>query len=117
MWHGLSIPALNLIYKFYGVEPIREDPVEIKRKSIHEATPVNAINGDLDSFVAYNRFSRQISTIGSPTAAQEPNDFNSYERRQSKAAPDGLASPRQGEKFQLGQGRRDTNNQVPSWVP
>lgn len=32
--HGLSIPALNLIYKFYGVKPIQEDSVPIRRKSI-----------------------------------------------------------------------------------
>ncbi|KAH8898855.1 Sodium/hydrogen exchanger family protein [Thozetella sp. PMI_491] len=58
--HGLSIPALNLIYTYYGVQPIQEDAVELKRKSIHVATPANAIEGDKETFIAYNRFSRQV---------------------------------------------------------
>ncbi|EEU42344.1 uncharacterized protein NECHADRAFT_69169 [Fusarium vanettenii 77-13-4] len=58
--HGLSIPALNLIYKRLGVKPIQEDAVEIRRKSLLVATPANAITGDLDTFIAYNRFSRPV---------------------------------------------------------
>ncbi|KAH9908360.1 Sodium/hydrogen exchanger family-domain-containing protein [Xylariomycetidae sp. FL2044] len=58
--HGLSIPALNAAYEWYGVKPIKDDAVEIKRKSFHEAAPVNAVEGDADTFVAYNRFSRPI---------------------------------------------------------
>ncbi|KAJ3540986.1 hypothetical protein NM208_g4814 [Fusarium decemcellulare] len=56
--HGLSIPALNLIYRRLGVKPIKEDAVEIRRKSLMVATPVNAVTGDSDTFIAYNRFSR-----------------------------------------------------------
>lgn len=56
--HGLSIPALNLIYGQIGVKPIMEDAVSIRRKSLMVATPVNAVPGDADTFVAYNRFSR-----------------------------------------------------------
>lgn len=58
--HGLSIPALNIIYVYMGVKPIQEDAVEIRRRSIRQATPANAVNGDQDTFIAYNRFSRPI---------------------------------------------------------
>lgn len=37
--HGLSIPALNLIYTYMGIKPIQEDAVEIRRVSIRVATP------------------------------------------------------------------------------
>lgn len=56
--HGLSIPALNLIYKLYGVQPIVEDPVQIRRQSIYAPRPANAVANDSQTFVAYNRFSR-----------------------------------------------------------
>ncbi|KAH6636448.1 Cation/H+ exchanger [Chaetomium tenue] len=58
--HGLSIPALNLIYRFCGVKPIQEDAVELRRMSMRVATPVNATVGDSDTFIAYNRFSRPV---------------------------------------------------------
>jgi sodium/hydrogen antiporter len=56
--HGLSIPALNLIYKYMDVQPIREDAVEVRRKSIRVVTPTNAEVADGGNFIAYNRFSR-----------------------------------------------------------
>ncbi|KAF4977213.1 hypothetical protein FZEAL_6241 [Fusarium zealandicum] len=57
--HGLSIPALNIIYNYMGVEPIQEDAVKIRRASIHVAPPANAVLdlSDENTFVAYNRFS------------------------------------------------------------
>ncbi|KAI8315849.1 hypothetical protein K4K61_000170 [Colletotrichum sp. SAR11_59] len=58
--HGLSIPALNLIYKYAGVKPIQEDATEIRRVSMHVPTPNNAMVGDRDTFIAYNRFSRPV---------------------------------------------------------
>ncbi|KAJ3497180.1 hypothetical protein NLG97_g2095 [Lecanicillium saksenae] len=58
--HGLSIPALNLIYTYMGVKPIKEDSVEIRRVSMSVATPVNAVPGNQDTFIAYNRFSRPV---------------------------------------------------------
>lgn len=58
--HGLSIPALNAVYKFYGVKPITEDAVEIRRKSMRVPTPVNASVADGEVFIAYNRFSRPV---------------------------------------------------------
>ncbi|KAK1833035.1 putative Na(+)/H(+) antiporter [Podospora conica] len=60
--HGLSIPALNMFYKFRGVQPITEDAIEMRRKSVRVATPVNAAVGDRDTFIAYNRFSRPVFT-------------------------------------------------------
>lgn len=66
--HGLSIPALNLVYRRMGVKPIQEDAVTLRRKSIRIATPPNATQGDDNTFIAYNRFRRpSMSTIASPT--------------------------------------------------
>ncbi|CAF3590990.1 hypothetical protein FGSG_11088 [Fusarium graminearum PH-1] len=56
--HGLSIPALNFIYQWRGVEPIQDDAVSIRRKSFTMATPSNAITADEENFIAFNRFSR-----------------------------------------------------------
>jgi NhaP-type Na+/H+ or K+/H+ antiporter len=58
--HGLSIPALNIVYRYLGVEPVREDGVEIRRRSLSMPKPVNATIGDADTFIAYNRFSRPV---------------------------------------------------------
>lgn len=58
--HGLSIPALSAIYRAYGVQPIADDAVQLRRQSIHVPAPANARpdSADGDYFVAYNRFSR-----------------------------------------------------------
>ena len=65
--HGLSIPALNLVYKYMGVRPIKEDAVEMRRSSMRAATPPNAVVGGQDRFVVYNRFSRPVDeSIGLP---------------------------------------------------
>ncbi|RYO82829.1 hypothetical protein DL766_006475 [Monosporascus sp. MC13-8B] len=58
--HGLSIPALDLIYKFAGVRPIQEDAVSVRRKSIYSVMPANAEAADSQTFLAYNRFSRPV---------------------------------------------------------
>lgn len=58
--HGLSIPALSAIYSYYGVKPIQEDPVEVRRLSMRVPTPVNAAVGDRQTFIAFNRFSRPV---------------------------------------------------------
>ncbi|KAK4664634.1 uncharacterized protein QC763_512490 [Podospora pseudopauciseta] len=58
--HGLSIPALNAIYGWYGVQPIQDDAMLFERKSIRVPTPVNAEVGDDHTFIAYNRFSRPV---------------------------------------------------------
>jgi sodium/hydrogen antiporter len=61
--HGLSIPALSLIYKYTGVKPITDDAVEIERRSIYVPTPSNAINGQSNTFIAYNRFFRPYANL------------------------------------------------------
>lgn len=58
--HGLSIPLLDFVYGKMGVKPIQDDAVELRRKSIHIAAPANAIEGDKETFIAYNRFSRPV---------------------------------------------------------
>ncbi|CAF3449903.1 unnamed protein product [Fusarium graminearum] len=60
--HGLSIPALNLFYHFTRKEMIKEDAVEVHRASMRVATPNNAIAGDNNTFIAFNRFSRQVGS-------------------------------------------------------
>jgi NhaP-type Na+/H+ or K+/H+ antiporter len=67
VWHGLSIPALNLIYKFAGVKPIQDDAVSLHRKSIQTVAPSNAIVGDDQTFIAFNRFSRPVFNVGDLT--------------------------------------------------
>jgi len=61
--HGLSIPGLNLLYQYFDVDPIQDDAIEIRRKSIHDATPTNAMVGDEENFIAYNRFSRPVFNV------------------------------------------------------
>ncbi|KAK7981357.1 hypothetical protein PG988_003595 [Apiospora saccharicola] len=56
--HGLSIPILNCIYSFCGVRPVTDDAEPIRRRSVHVATPNNAVPGDQDTFIAFNRFTR-----------------------------------------------------------
>ncbi|KAK6215776.1 sodium/hydrogen exchanger family protein [Colletotrichum tabaci] len=56
--HGLSIPALNLIYEYMGVQPIQEDAVAVRRRSVRVPPPSNAVEGDRETFIAFNRFSR-----------------------------------------------------------
>ncbi|KND86791.1 Na(+)/H(+) antiporter 2 [Tolypocladium ophioglossoides CBS 100239] len=71
--HGVSIPALNLIYTYMGVKPIQEDAVEIRRASMGAATPVNAVPGDKDTFIAYNRFGRPVFDPSTLPVAREQN--------------------------------------------
>ncbi|KAK8029711.1 hypothetical protein PG993_011002 [Apiospora rasikravindrae] len=58
--HGLSIPALDALYRRYGVAPVADDAVQVHRKSVHVPPPANARpdSSDEEYFVAYNRFSR-----------------------------------------------------------
>lgn len=58
--HGLSIPALNIIYNIMGVKSIKEDATELRRRSIYAPAPSNGVIGGQDTFVAYNRFSRPV---------------------------------------------------------
>jgi NhaP-type Na+/H+ or K+/H+ antiporter len=72
--HGLSIPALSLIYRYCDVKPIREDAVELRRLSMHEPVPVNAAVGDDESFIAYNRFSRPVFDDADLPIVKEPDE-------------------------------------------
>lgn len=63
--HGLSIPALNLVYRRLGVKPVQDDAVEMRRKSAHISTPPNAVAEDDETFVAFNRFRRPSMTVSS----------------------------------------------------
>ncbi|RDA93749.1 hypothetical protein CP533_0206 [Ophiocordyceps camponoti-saundersi (nom. inval.)] len=78
--HGLSIPALNAIYNYMGVQPIQEDPVEIRRRSSRAATPPNAVTGSSkDTFIAYNRFSRPVSeSFNLPIARDVATSLDDY---------------------------------------
>lgn len=60
--HGLSIPALDALYRWYRVAPIANDAVQLHRKSVYIPAPVNARpdSSDDNFFVAYNRFSRPV---------------------------------------------------------
>lgn len=70
--HGLSIPALDFLYRYYGVAPIEDDAVQLRRKSHAVAAPVNARvdSSEPEYFVAYNRFSRPVLTQDQATAVR-----------------------------------------------
>lgn len=61
--HGLSIPALELIYRWQNVPPVVElDPVTLPRLSVSEPLPNNAhIDPKRGSVIQHNRFSRATS--------------------------------------------------------
>ncbi len=74
--HGLSIPGLNLIYTYMGVQPIKDDSVEVRRRSLSIATPVNAVPGDDETFIAYNRFSRPVFEASQLPVVRDPSESN-----------------------------------------
>lgn len=61
--HGLSIPALEIIYRWRGVQPVMELAPSIdRRRSMSEALPPNSHLDPLGGgVVRHNRFSRVIS--------------------------------------------------------
>jgi hypothetical protein len=61
--HGLSIPGLELIYRWQNVPPIVEmEPVTVHRLSVSDPLPNNAhIDPRHGSVVRHNRFSRAVS--------------------------------------------------------
>ncbi|KAK8050924.1 hypothetical protein PG993_002309 [Apiospora rasikravindrae] len=75
--HGLSIPILNCIYYFCDVRPVTDDAEPLRRRSVHVATPNNAVPGDEDTFIAFNRFTRPnygsetLPTVERPRRVQE----------------------------------------------
>ncbi|UPK98159.1 hypothetical protein LCI18_009094 [Fusarium solani-melongenae] len=100
--HGLSIPVLDAIYTFCGVEPIHDDAVEIRRCSRLSATPVNGTPLGRDTFLLFNRFSRPAmeeeglpvieatSTRGSSTEIATDSD----EERKSSDSRDRVGAER-----------------------
>ena len=77
--HGLSIPALNLIYRYMGVKPIHTDAVPIRRLSTRVPTPVNAEvdTENAERFVAYNRFSRPVFAQHELPVIRDPAESSS----------------------------------------
>lgn len=73
--HGLSIPALELIYRWRKIEPIVEmDPSVERRRSVSEALPPNShVDPRCGSVVRHNRFSRVISR-DTTMAEYDPED-------------------------------------------
>ncbi|KAF7544301.1 hypothetical protein G7Z17_g10070 [Cylindrodendrum hubeiense] len=65
--HGLSIPALDILYRYLGVKPIHDDAIEMWCSSFREALPANATMTGCDTLIAYNRFSRPIEGVDLPT--------------------------------------------------
>jgi len=61
--HGLSIPALELIYRWRDVKPIVElEPSMVRRRSVSEPLPPNShVDPRYGSVVRHNRFSRVIN--------------------------------------------------------
>ncbi|PNP82664.1 hypothetical protein FNYG_03895 [Fusarium nygamai] len=91
--HGLSIPALNIYYHYTGKAPIRDDAVEMRRLSVRVATPPNAIAGDKDTFIAYNRFSRHVdpSALNLPSNVRRSLDDHSDDEDLGKGQKRGIA--------------------------
>jgi hypothetical protein len=78
-WHGLSIPALNLFYKWRGVPSVEDQdgPVIVQRLSVHNPVPKNStIDEKRGSVMLNNRFSRSYNT-----AELDLNAVEGYRRR------------------------------------
>ncbi|KAF5980380.1 hypothetical protein FBULB1_5227 [Fusarium bulbicola] len=89
--HGLSIPALNIYYHYTGKAPIRDDAVEMRRLSVRVATPPNAIAGDKDTFIAYNRFSRHVDPSALNLPSRRSMDDHSDDEDLGKGQKRGIA--------------------------
>lgn len=86
--HGLSIPALELIYRWQKVEPIVEmDPATERRLSVSSALPNNAhVDPRHGSVVRHNRFSRAVSRDGNMS-------FEELEKRYAKGQQTSRSRP------------------------
>ncbi|KAH4043742.1 hypothetical protein HBH49_225740 [Parastagonospora nodorum] len=87
--HGLSIPALEMIYRWQNVEPIVEmEPVTERRFSVSSALPNNAhVDHRHGSVVRHNRFSRAVSRDGAGLS------FDEIERRYAKSEHESKSRP------------------------
>jgi hypothetical protein len=58
--HGISVPILNAAYKYFNVQPVHDEPVEILLLSNNEPLPANSTACPRrHAAVLNNRFSRQ----------------------------------------------------------
>lgn len=91
VFHGLSIPVNNLIYKVIGVSPMvdKEGPTEVRRLSRTMSLPKNSSIDPRrrDSVTVYNRFSRPNTSEGvsswslpARTSAQEAYEISEMRR-------------------------------------
>ncbi|KAJ5212757.1 Cation/H+ exchanger [Penicillium cinerascens] len=75
--HGISIPALNCIYKLLRVPVIRDHPVEVQLLSENEPVPNNSVvNRRGHSMILNNRFSRaeeSETSLASSHRHEEPD--------------------------------------------
>lgn len=86
VFHGLSIPALDLFYRWKGVPPIVEDsPTEVQVLSTTEALPNNAYKDPTKrgSIMVMNRFSRG-STIRFHFDEHDENKHKSWDYVKNK---------------------------------
>jgi hypothetical protein len=85
--HGLSIPALELIYRWRKVEPIVEiEPATVRRLSVSEPLPNNAhVDPRCGSVVRHNRFSRV--TTRDDSAIDDPERQYSHRENFSRSRP------------------------------
>jgi hypothetical protein len=88
--HGLSIPALELIYRWQKVPPIVEmEPVTERRFSVSSALPNNAhVDPRHGSVVRHNRFSRAVSRDGMSFMDIERTRSESKHISRSRPAPE-----------------------------
>jgi hypothetical protein len=74
-WHGLSIPALNMIYTWRGVQPVQDEdgPALVQRLSMHNPAPKNStLDEKRGTVLLNNRFSRNYNTADfNPTVIEE----------------------------------------------
>ncbi|EEU34893.1 uncharacterized protein NECHADRAFT_68891 [Fusarium vanettenii 77-13-4] len=74
--HGLSIPALSILYHYMGVQPIQDanDVVEVRRASLQIPRPVNSVQMDDNVFLTYNSFSIPAYSEGLPVEEDRRHD-------------------------------------------
>jgi hypothetical protein len=88
--HGLSIPALEMIYRWQNVPPIVEmEPVTERRFSVSSVLPNNAhVDPRHGSFVRHNRFSRAVSRDGVNFEAFEGRYGKNERMSRARPAPE-----------------------------
>ncbi|KAJ5951499.1 Cation/H+ exchanger [Penicillium vulpinum] len=101
--HGLSIPVLNCLYKWFKVPTIRDHPVEIILLSENEPVPNNSVvNRCAHSVILNNRFSCALSQRpysghgdqhheGTDTVVLRCNGETSYRSSLERASTKGLS--------------------------